>query len=124
MLGHARYEISLKRRQFIKSVIKDEYRYLCSNSQEITDYLFGDNLEERIKEINLTNRLANSKPQYRKSDWMLQTLSSKKPIQSSFFRERQREPATDTILETLQRSERPEVLNQTTGKFERTHVRS
>ena len=65
MLGHANYEISLKRRQFIKSVIKEEYRYLCSNSQEITDFLFGENLEERIKEINLTNRLANNKPQYR-----------------------------------------------------------
>ena len=65
MLGHASYEISLKRRQCIKSVIKDKYRYLCFNSQEITDYLFGANLEERIKEINLTNRLANNKPQYR-----------------------------------------------------------
>ena len=41
MLGHASYEISLKRRQFIKSVIKDEYKCLCSNFQEITDYLFG-----------------------------------------------------------------------------------
>ena len=48
MLGHASYKISLKRRQ-------------CSNSQEITDYLFGDNLEERIKEINLINRLTNNK---------------------------------------------------------------
>ena len=64
MLGHESYEISLIRRQFI-SVIKEEYRYLGSNSHEITDYLFEYNLEERIKEINLTNRLANNKPQYR-----------------------------------------------------------
>ena len=66
MLGHAIHEISLKSRTFYKSVIKDEYRYLCSISQEITDYFFGDNLEERIKEVNLTNRLANNKPQYRR----------------------------------------------------------
>ena len=59
MLGQASYDISLKRKQFIKSVIKDEYKDLCSTS-EITEFLFGNDLPNRIKELNLTSKLANT----------------------------------------------------------------
>ena len=61
MLGQASYDISLKRKQFVKSVIKDEYKDLCSAS-EITEFLFGNDLPNLIKELSLTRRLANTNP--------------------------------------------------------------
>ena len=52
MLGQASYDISLKRKQFIKSVIRDEYKDLCSSS-EITEFLFGNDGPNLIKDHHL-----------------------------------------------------------------------
>ena len=125
MLGHASYEISLKRRQCIKSVIKDEYRYLCFSSQEITDYLFGANLEERIKEINLTNRLANNKPQYRVRPERVTGHYRPYPQRSRSnrpFLGRGRGNLPQTQSWKHYRGQKG--IKSTTSKFERTHVKS
>ena len=43
ILGQASHKVSLKRRVFIRSVINSEYKDLCSSSQPVTGFLFGDN---------------------------------------------------------------------------------
>ena len=59
ILGEASHELSLARRVFIRSVINSEYKDLYSNSQPVTKFLFGDNLSQVIKELNLTNKLGS-----------------------------------------------------------------
>ena len=56
MLHQATHEISLKRKQYIKSVIKPEYHGLCS-SKKVTEFLFGDELAKDIKEYDLKKKL-------------------------------------------------------------------
>ena len=85
------------------------------------DYLFGDNLEERIKVINLTNRLANNEPQYGVRPDRVTGRYRPYPQRSrsnhTFLgRGRGNLPQTQS-LETLQRSEKPEVLNQQQVSF-------
>jgi len=65
MLGQTSHEISLKRRVFIRSVINPEYKDLCSISQPVTTYLFGDDLPKLVKELNLTNKLSNKGNKYK-----------------------------------------------------------
>ena len=51
---------SLRRRVFIRSVkINSEFKDLCSSSQAVTEFLFGDNLLQVAKELNLTNKLGS-----------------------------------------------------------------
>ena len=45
-------ELSLKRGVFIKSVINNEYKDLCSSSEPVTVFLFGDNLPHRRIEFD------------------------------------------------------------------------
>ena len=59
ILGEASHELSLARRVFIRSIINSEYKDLYSNSQPVTEFLFGDNLSQVIKELNLTNKLGS-----------------------------------------------------------------
>ena len=65
LLGHASNEISFKRRMFIKSVIKPEYKDLCGSTTKITENLLGDDLPKQIKELNTTNKLGNKYNQKR-----------------------------------------------------------
>ena len=57
LLGHASSEVSVKRKFFVRSVLKDDYKDLVSITGKVTDQLFGDNLSKNIKDINLTNKL-------------------------------------------------------------------
>ena len=67
ILGHASYEVSLKRRVFVRSAIKNEYKDLCAATQPITTLLFGDDLPKLVKGLNLTNKLGykNSNSSYK-----------------------------------------------------------
>ena len=58
ILGKVALDISYKRRLFIKSVLKEEYKELASTTHEVTDFLFGDNLAKQVKDLNLTNKLS------------------------------------------------------------------
>ena len=64
ILGQAALDISYKRRLFIKSVLKEEYKDLASTTHEVTDFLFGDNLAKQVKELNLTNKLSVNTHKY------------------------------------------------------------
>ena len=59
IFDHASHEPSLKRRAFIRSVINSEYKDLCSSSQPVIEFLFGDNLPQVTKELNLTNKFGS-----------------------------------------------------------------
>ena len=58
MLGQANQDISLKRRSFVRSVLKPEYKSLCSSTKDITEYLFGENLSQDICNLVVTNKVS------------------------------------------------------------------
>jgi hypothetical protein len=57
-LGHASYLTSLKRKEMLKPDIAKPYQAVCSKSQAITSYLFGDELPKHIKEIGEVNKIS------------------------------------------------------------------
>ena len=57
LLGHAAHELSLKRRTFIRSVLKEDYKDLCNASTEMSEKLFGDNLSKHMKDLNMRNKM-------------------------------------------------------------------
>ena len=48
-LGHASFLASLKRREFLKPDIAVAYQSVCSKSNPLTTFLFGDELPKHIK---------------------------------------------------------------------------
>ena len=59
MLGHANHDLSLKRRSFVRSLLKSEYKSLCSSSRKVTEWLFADNVPQEINNIALTNKVSS-----------------------------------------------------------------
>ena len=63
LLGHASNEVSMKRKLFIKSALKDDFKDLVSinnndDKKDIaSDKLFANNLTENIKDLKLKNKL-------------------------------------------------------------------
>ena len=51
-------ELSYRRREMIRPDLNASYRGLCSTTTPITEYLFGDDLAQVVKDINETNRVA------------------------------------------------------------------
>ena len=58
------HDLSLKRRELIKSSLKPEFRSLCSANNELTELLFGDDLTKHIKDLTMTNKLKRSESYY------------------------------------------------------------
>ena len=78
-------------------MIKDEYKDLCSSS-EVTEFLFGNDLPNLIKELNLTHRLANTNRVFNRMKADRRSYNRYKPYtprSGPFFRQRQGEPATN-----------------------------
>ncbi|XP_067653365.1 uncharacterized protein [Haliotis asinina] len=57
LIAAANYELSIKRRDAIRQDLKPEYKGFCAHAMLVTDMLFGDNLEDKIKELSETNKL-------------------------------------------------------------------
>ena len=51
-------DLSYRRRYLIKFDLKPSYKQLCNDSNEITKNLLGDNLETKMKEIEMSARLS------------------------------------------------------------------
>ena len=64
ILRNVSFDLSLKRRELIKSSLKPEFRSLCSANNEPTELLFGDNLIKHVKDLRMTNKLKRSKSYY------------------------------------------------------------
>ena len=60
IVGKVSYDLSLKRRELIKSSLKPEFRSLCSANNEPTELLFGDDLTKHVKDLTMTNKLKRS----------------------------------------------------------------
>ena len=64
IVGKVSYDLSLKRRELIKSSLKPEFRSLCSANNESTELLFGDDLTKHVKDLTMTNKLKRSESYY------------------------------------------------------------
>jgi len=60
LLGNAFLELSHRRRDALRFNLSKPYQSLCNKSTPVTDFLFGDKVEESIKEINETAKLSSS----------------------------------------------------------------
>ena len=64
IVGKVSYDLSLRRRELIKSSLKPEFRSLCSANNEPTELLFGDDLTKHVKDLTMTNKLKRSESYY------------------------------------------------------------
>ena len=60
IVGKVSYDLSLKRREIMKSSLKPEFRSLCSANNEPTELLSGDDLTKHVKDLTMTNKLKKS----------------------------------------------------------------
>ncbi|PFX12485.1 hypothetical protein AWC38_SpisGene23553 [Stylophora pistillata] len=51
LLGHATYELSLRRRDIMRPSINKELRALCNQQIPVTDFLLGDDVQSSLKTI-------------------------------------------------------------------------
>ena len=64
IVGKVSYDLSLKRRELIKSSLKPEFRFLCSANNEATELFFGDDLTKHVKDLTMKNKLKRSESYY------------------------------------------------------------
>jgi len=60
LMGHATYELSLRRRDLMRPSINKELRALCNQQIPVTDQLFGNDVQNSLKTIKECNKIANS----------------------------------------------------------------
>ena len=60
LLGHANYDISLRRREGIKPTLNREYGTLCSSQIPVSSFLFGDDLRAQLNAIRASNCLGHT----------------------------------------------------------------
>ena len=59
-VGKVSYDLSLKRRELIKSSLIPELRSLRSANNEPTELFFGDGLTTHVKDLTMTNKFKRS----------------------------------------------------------------
>ena len=57
LLGNLHIDLSLHRRELIKPHLKRECGALCSTRTPITNFLFGDDLQEQLSNITASNKI-------------------------------------------------------------------
>ncbi|XP_071801835.1 uncharacterized protein [Asterias amurensis] len=57
IIGHATTELNFRRRELIKPDLNQQFSTLCSAQAPVTGLLFGDNLSQKCKDIQETNKL-------------------------------------------------------------------
>ena len=60
LLGHATYDLSLRRRDIMRPSINKELRALCSQQIPVTEFLFGDDVQGSLKTIKECNNIGRS----------------------------------------------------------------
>ena len=60
LLGHANFQLSLRRREMLKPFLKKEYASLCSSQTVVSSLLFGDELQSQLAAIRASNRISNT----------------------------------------------------------------
>lgn len=59
LLLSAKKELYLKRRDFIRPYLNKQYAALCNPSTSISTYLFGGDLNNKVEELSIPNKLSN-----------------------------------------------------------------
>ena len=67
LLGHSRYELSLKRCEAIRPRLKREYAALCSPNVTVASLLFGDDLQQQLNNIKASNKISQVSANVNKS---------------------------------------------------------
>ena len=57
LLTHANCDIIQRRRELIRPDLNKLYQQICAEHVSFTGFLFGDDLPQKIKDINMTNRV-------------------------------------------------------------------
>lgn len=57
LLGHYNRQSNIKRKEFQKPDLDQQYHHLCAPSISFTDYLYGDDILKNVKEIQDINRV-------------------------------------------------------------------
>ncbi|XP_074608408.1 uncharacterized protein LOC141861082 [Acropora palmata] len=60
LMGHATYELSLRRRDLMRPSINKELRSLCNQQIPVTDQLFVNDVQNSLKTIKECNKIANN----------------------------------------------------------------
>ena len=60
LLGHASYDMSLRRRELLKPAINKELRSLCGQQTQVTDLLFGNDIQNSLKAIQECNKISKT----------------------------------------------------------------
>ena len=60
LLGHISCELSMRRRDAIKPNLHKDYSSLCASHVPVTSFLFGDNLQTRLKDIRASNKISKT----------------------------------------------------------------
>lgn len=60
LLGHAQYELSMKRRDAIRTSLNKDYTGLCSRNVPVTSLLFGDDLQQQLNTIKASNKITQA----------------------------------------------------------------
>ena len=60
LLGHANFQLSLRRREMLKPFLKQEYASLCSSQTAVSSLLLGDELKTKLAAIRASNRISNT----------------------------------------------------------------
>ena len=63
MLGHVNIDLSLVRREVMRPILNTEYRNLCNPDHPVTSWLFGDDLQNEMKDVKETNKIGNQMTQ-------------------------------------------------------------
>lgn len=62
----ASYELNMRRREAIKPDLNQEYKHLCSSTVPVTEFLFGSDLSQQLKDMAQANRVASKLSSSRK----------------------------------------------------------
>ena len=60
LLGRAHKQISNERKECLKPVVNEDIRGLCNKDTTSSEYLFGENLVESMREVKENYRISNS----------------------------------------------------------------
>ena len=60
LLGHANFQLSLRRREMLKPFLKKEYASLCSSQMAVSSCLLGDELQSQLAAIRSSNRISHT----------------------------------------------------------------
>lgn len=60
LLGNTNRLLNFRRRDLMKTDLKQDYLHLCSSTVPFTDYLFGDDVTTRMKDNQEVNKAGHS----------------------------------------------------------------